>query len=390
MTIKGKFANNILGPSDVFKAGRDMPPGSIRWHMDCSADPLNILAPAQMIVAAIKQRMAELQPGQKLAVLMGENHTMPTHNLLPQMVMQLLRADPKTSNFVYLMELPYNFWSQVVNTVMKVKLPEELEFATGASDLIDQANQMSLRGFECTPNAPNTLFHTMRWIAHQGIRVRFNDVSRDYFWLQQKDMLIQSLCKENRITESIREIKLNSPQGIRIRNHFMAVLGVEFAQAHSADVIIQSTGLDHALGNCFERFAFEHSLAKTYGQRDIDTIPVFLTTDITKLHISKGGKTYKMGMNILEPEAIRFLQKKGVVIDGIKKVKFSTDEDVDQEFDYLRSINAASGNMLELTDDLEKEVPENKNRAKELILRIIDEYNCNNPESPTASTGPSP
>ncbi len=91
--------------------GRDLPPGSIRWHVDCLANPLDPRPAAEDILSAIDERRAELAPGQSLVVLMGESHDYPTHLALQRLVIKGLHA--RGERLTVADELPHNHWMRI-------------------------------------------------------------------------------------------------------------------------------------------------------------------------------------------------------------------------------------------------------------------------------------
>lgn len=378
MTIKSNFTHNILGPSGVFKAGPDMPPGPIRWHMDCSADPMNIVAPAQMIVAAIKQRMAKLQPGQKLAVLMGEFHTMPAHILLQQMVLQLLHEDkdPIIKNFTMNFERQHNFLSTIAEKYVGLTIPEGLRYSIAnydpeghtilSADIIFENDMV---------HAPVSHKNLMAWCHNRGIKTQFNDAAlkelQGSFYIDHEDPYVFELLKSLG-QETSTQINALHPIGFAVRNRFMAQRELDYANKNQSRLMIQSAGRDHLLGKAGTKYEFGHpyedSLTFVLKKQNVIVLPIFISIPF-------------FGVGCLPSDAAQELEQNGILIDGLNTGQFMGISWPQNEAKYIDSFNASSGGNIEIID-----LNGNNNRCQDESLAhiksIIELYKAANPEPP--------
>lgn len=363
MPEPGAFA-----PSGVVY-GRDLLPGSIRWHVDCVANPLDPRPAAEGILSAIDERRAELDPGQPLVVLMGESHDYPTHLALQRLVMGELHA--RGERLTIAEEFYHNYWSQTAAIGMERAVPDGLCSAPGYRvDPTGLANLSAYLGHCCPNYAPFSQWSKKAelygWIAadvRQGkdpqIGFLFNDAARDVsdiYCLLLQDLLTGAAIKSvsrrrpewKEVLKKYENIDPSSVAGMAIRNEVMAAAALDYAKKRGDPLILQMTGFAHLLGDIEQGFAFPDSLSAAFARAGAAVLTV----------LSTGGP--HSGVDILPWEAGATLRQAGFVVDGLSKKayeikalrsgKLELDED---EIDFIHEINAATGDKIPYIQVLE-------------------------------------
>ena len=357
-------------PSDTFRAGRDMPEGSIRWHLDCADNPLDLRPAADLIIKAIDERLAEIPPNQKLAVVMGEYHMKPTHIALQRLVVQRLHRRQQSGGptFTVHFEEPHNDWSQDTQNLMNINVPKGLFYRPGRYDLDGRATLSSELVFGFTDDATYSRKNLQAACYRlTGLRTQFCDASKSYQYyrhLDFKDPLnwsaMISLFWHSPWRYFIKS-RTARPTGVAIRNAVMLKNSMDFVSQER--LMLFCAGMYHIAGSDLGD-KFKHSLCGLFNKKGVAVLPVILTS-----------KENSLGLNKLPQAAFPTLRDYGVVIDGLgdkdMNVRIS---DYGEEEQYLKAINAASGGELTYIDIKERQKYVNVEIARQHAQELIARY----------------
>lgn len=358
-----------FAPSEVV-CGRDLPPGSIRWHVDCAKNSLDQRPAAEGILSAIDERRAELDPGQSLVVLMGERHSCPTHYALQRLVMGALHA--RGERLTIADELPYNHWMRIAANRMERGGREALCHTLGyRADPTGLATLSVCLGYDIQPFAPFSNWskeaELYKWIAadvRQGkdpqIGFLFSDAARDVsdgYHLSLQDPLtgaaMESVFRRHPEWGAVKSKNTINPcsvGGTAIRNEVMAAAALDYAKKRGDLLILQMTGIAHLLGDIKDGAAFADSLSAAFARAGAAVLVVFPTTQ-------------NHGVNTFPEEAGATLGQAGFVVDGLSEESYkmwilpSGEGILDgDEINFIQKINAATGDKIPY-------IEVNKNRA---------------------------
>ncbi len=381
-------------PSDRFLAGRDMPPGTLGWYVDCADNPMDLRPAVDAITRAIDETRAKAPDGTPLMVLFGENHVCPTHAHLLPFVANRLRA--RGENFVVAQEGAFNLWTQIASRGMGFLVPEDL--LRQPFYLYDETGRSALSallGYGGAAMAPVSTHNILAFLQEKGLKVVFNDAS--YIpRLRELDLenpvvarAVQAQSRRNGpqgvlAACAIKDYEwknenLNkdptSPEGIAIRNAVMTDLAVDFAGRHKAPVILQQIGLSHLFGYAADGCAYTDSLHAMATHRGLKVVSVFST---------KSRDDY--GLNLL-PFGAQGALKDTVVIDGLGEDEFGHGSGGPElEKAYLHGILEASGNEISFYD-VEGSREDWRARAQEEAEQILNTYHARQTPRTVADQG---
>lgn len=339
-----------FAPSDTFRAGRDMPAGSIGYHVDCSDNPYDLRPAADVILQAIDQRRKTLPAGTKLVVLMGEIHVMPTHLELQHMVIS--RLHNRGENFTVNFERQHNNWATSACKNMDFKAAQKLKAPGYCYDPDGRAALSATMTFVQPYFSPISNKSIWAFCYSRNIKTAFNDVEKkrtpQHSYLSMDDPLTARVATEYLeerdpdLCGKQHEIETSSPSGMAIRNRVMAHNALDHARVHNAPLILQSTGAAHVFGAIVENrnYCYQDSLSAVFEREGAAVLPVFIT--VRTYHY--GLNHY--GLNIL-PQDARSLLPQSVVIDGLAKDAFDFFWSI-RERAFLKKIHAASGHEIGL------------------------------------------
>lgn len=364
--VQGTAEGLAAAETYMFRAGRDMPPGAIRWRVDCSVNPLNILMPAQRIVDAIKERRRELGPGKKLVVIMGELHCSAAHILLQKMVAQLLKRGAETQNFTMSFERAYNAWWHEAKE-RGIAVPEELKYDFLHHDPKGEAALTCDLRKDGWRSISELELYKYCYVAE--IRSQFNDVSlvND----GSCDMQDPATCQvAKQLGHSLPGRFLpESPRGMAIRNVLMAERALQHSAHHKSDIVVQTTGLAHIFGEkstaVEEELPYRESLAARFQECGVDVLPVFIT-----------HRRAVCGLNSYPEAAAETIARSGLCIDGLDESLFNNgprNEYSEFERNHIIDIQHASQNALESVGIL-ADTSNYRNISAMAVQRLIERY----------------
>jgi hypothetical protein len=359
-------AGAFTAPHTLVLHGREMPAGSILCAIDCAADPLNVLAPVKKILEVIDARLASLLPGKQLVVLMGEAHSMPTHHAMQALLLQHLQAAGE--NFTVNIEQSHNSWSMIAKQDMGLTLPGDLVYSPGKYDADGQAVLSAYLGYKKISVSPVSVLNKKAFCFFKNVKTCFNDTA-----LTQKSMIdLKNSTVYEAATEYFSKIDLSLPQdiyftskeGLVIRNAVMAQLALAHADRHSSNLIIQSTGRAHVMGDKIIEHEYKHSLCAQFKALGAEVLMVAPTSK-------------EFGLNKIPPEAAGVMRD-CIVVDGLKEYEFGLHDDMnrstEEEWAFLQQINKASGGQMPLVDVLSDRDPYQKAAYKH-AADLIERYN---------------
>ncbi len=319
-----------LQPSATFISG-DSYADQIGHYINCTDNPYDLRPAADIIVAAISERLASLPAGKPLVVEMGEEHKKPSHKELQHLVaFRLLKENKK---FTFNFEQPHNVWAGIAKRDMNYDLESRLYYGSTSHDPRGQAILSAYMGFALSSMAPVSRNNQMAFLYHRGVSSAFNDAARDpsghYFDLE--DSLTRYFMEGNGWA-----LSLTSPEGMAVRNQVMARRGLSHAEDQDLSLILQQAGFNHVFGNVQDGEHYAESLSSAYRDLGADVLPVFLTDSLDST-----------GINVFSPESYGALSD-AVVIDGLAVDEFWGRSS--GEKDFIQKLHKASGDELEFYD----------------------------------------
>jgi hypothetical protein len=340
-------ANHLAQHTKIVE-GQDMPEGSILCTVDCSADPLNVLYPADKIMEVIAARRAAIGPDKKLVVLMGEAHSMPTHQALTALLLQQLHQNTKSKlgeNFTMNFEFRHNYCSLLTSVGMEMAVPEGLFYTPGQYDRSGKALLLASLGFFEPSASPVSVLNSFALCDALEIPTCFNDAAKtNQSTLDLKDPVTRQAAEEYfaRAKQNMpQDIYSTSPEGMAIRNMIMARQALEHAEYHQANLILQSTGLAHGLGHEQDKDLFAHSLYQKFTDTDADVLVVVPTSQAFCL-------------NNVPPEARATIRSSVIIVEGLAENEFGVNPGMNpslkEEWALLNEINKASSGKMKLAD----------------------------------------
>ncbi len=337
-------AMGAFGPSDTFVAGQDVPPGSIGWHVDCSANPLDLRPAVDTILHAIEEKLPSASPEKPLVVLFGEAHDTPAQIQLLPLVAEQFAA--QGHHFSIAIEMEHNFWLGCRHNT-----PRTLREMPGYQ--YDPDGLAALSAFlntwlpQYAPLSNLDLMATFYRIVSDSdgrVKALFNDAAREgsiygLITLDFDDPLTKRAGKQSRFQGSLKRnnCPYGSPEGMAIRNQAMAQSAMDHARSHKIPIIFQKTGASHVLGNTKKGNAFEASLYSLFSDKGAQALAIYPTS-------RRHGPT----LNTPPPEA-RDAFRHTVVIDGLSEKSFCI-SDKDAEAVFVNALRRKSGKNTKLRD----------------------------------------
>ena len=365
--IESRPMGAAFEPSDRFIAGRDLPPGTLGWHVDCAPNPMDLRPAVETILRALDETRAKGTDGKPLMVLFGEVHSVPAYCHLLPFVANRLHA--RGEDFVVAQERPFNLWAEATAWGMEPSVPEDL--LRQPSYLYDETGRGAVLSALCCVQigmAPVSTHNELAFFQDKGLKVVFNDVARDRFLLEidlENPVVARAMQAQPRRNHLHCDGRNSTaPEGIAIRNAVMADLAVDFARRHKVPFILQQTGLTHLFGNETDRraCAYADSLHAMATHRGMEVLAVLPT-----------NHHYKCGLNLLPSGAQRAL-KDTVVIDGLAEDEFGHEyKDPAMEKAHLCEMLTASGNEIPFYD-VGANLEEWRGRAREEAKNILEKY----------------
>jgi hypothetical protein len=224
-------------------------------HLDDVATDLLISAShaAEVTLARRAEMDKAGKSDQPLIVLKGEHHHTPWDHLHHFFFLQeLLQREERVA---CCFEAPHNVLATQFTLHEKRVSTEEQAFRFRELERTGILSLKSSLGFVATFDADHTRSILRYFMLRQRVSARFTDVS----FVMRGTKILKILDEEDSsTTDSIRacfnklsgeNINAILPDGMRVRNHHMAKLAVDFAKVTHARIVIQQCGNLHVLGS---------------------------------------------------------------------------------------------------------------------------------------------
>lgn len=316
-------AIGAFGPSDTFIAGRDTPPGSIGWHVDCSANPLDLRPAVDTILRAIDEKLPSASPEHPLVVLFGEAHDTPAQRYLLPFTAHRFAA--QGHRFSIAIEQDHNSWSVLMNAAgFGIRIPDALHQRPGHLHDPNGLATISAAIAHINPLYAPSSFHDIlarhyRLASHSRgkIKLLFNDAaciseeSSHASILNLNDPLTAWVAQSSYPSQSMEHLNFpsRSAEGIAVRNRIMAEIALNHACRNNIPIIFQMTGLVHVFGDVFWNFSFTDSLYNRLTRSGAKVLPIYIRRELYS--------------PVIETTAVL---PHSVVINGLSKRQFEADD----------------------------------------------------------------
>lgn len=337
--------------------------------VNCKPNPYDLRPAVAAILEAIDARRKTLAKGQKIVVLMGEEHATSSHILLQLFLIDALRK--RGERFTVSIEQPHNLWKY------NKALPD-------AGYIFDPAAACALSkflAFYAADVCPVSHRKFYQYLLNNKNLVVFSDAARKESagkrFLDQADPITRLFIQRhasNQETSSQKEISTgpNSP-GTKIRNHMIVDLTLGHANRHEADLVIFCGGSNHILGYDFPGFP-------ELGKEPYSTSLTSLFKQVCALPIPVMPESYLIGFQSsigLEHDALRQLES-SIYIGGMKKDKFGEkyQNELLEDLFIKNVLEASEANQNLRKENMPREHFKNISRLNfRKSLRELDLYN---------------
>ena len=257
------------------------------------------LAPVDQIIwASIQEEINGLKAGEKLAVIIGECHPLPTH-ILPQIGavsnLALWRNDgPKSSNrnFLYALEQPYNYLANTAEHLYNLYFPPSVanyfHHHDPSQQLLSKAMLVGADNPEALTNMPFAPISAQRRYAaciQHKIPIIFNDAAcqQTSCNIDPYDEIALRIAQDdygiNLFAESVPMAPfMNDNQDIRgvaIRHGCMVARSKEYTER----IIVQQCGAAHPYGNQYTGSPYKTALIPQYERAGYKTLGISFGVD---------------------------------------------------------------------------------------------------------------
>ena len=248
------------------QGGHSLPAGVYIQHEPLTsnhyiiANPLDQAAVDDIIYQSVCEARADMQPGGKLYVIMGENHGMPTHRMAQAALLDNLALANKSGNMphgnlLYAVELPYNDIAKYARNVYNIT-------SSHVGDILHRydpngsAYMRAVLSKNIYPYA--SLSRERAYLTCLYNKIPAVNIDLDMFSATSGDSYVIILSNEDPVLGLLFEdvanlnIALHASTGLGMlfRNGGMAIRAWEAAhKTHQADTIVISTGLSHVGGD---------------------------------------------------------------------------------------------------------------------------------------------
>jgi hypothetical protein len=323
---------------------------------------------------------ANLKEGQKLVILMGECHDMPTHIFLQQLLMKNLLEQSKTK-FAFGYEFPHNRMARILRKNLKMNIPKEFDSKLQSHDPDGKMLLQLFKKYLENDNAPHSNKNLFSFLLAQKISTRFNDTARLYtsegVYIDRNDPQTKKILG-NHLYFNQQRIDFQSSKGVALRNQMMVQNALQHMQDARVNVYIQQCGSSHLLGikkQDFPYSPFEESLSALFAQAGAVVLSVFPTVPSQPILLPsklRDGEPISFLCHDYNkdhiPDAAQEMLKNTQIVEGLSPVDFpstlkeylSQDDFSEEEFDklrylidenlYIQAIKDACGGELEIFD----------------------------------------
>jgi hypothetical protein len=298
--------------------------------VDCSEDPYD-LRPAteeitQQIFDLTNQGNGRSKP---VIVIMGEIHTNPLHRLLQQAVMANCLKENQNLSVAYHMEHEHNLLGHIARTREGINFLPQLDSTLKHHDKNGQMLVQAVLKHEPIRYATKSAESVLGFCLDRGISVAFTDIAKRYYderrqvfdWRDPETQLILTMPHGE-------ALNVESPQGMALRNHFMAQKTTDIIVQRKPDVVVHHCGREHVLGDTPSGFSFADSLLAKFLAKGFPTIAVFPET--------------KADHTRIPPEAFENTALK-ITVSGLANLSFGKNDP--QEMACLHQCRQASRDM---------------------------------------------
>ncbi|MFA7276834.1 MAG: hypothetical protein WC043_08535 [Pseudobdellovibrionaceae bacterium] len=307
-----------------------------------ASDAHDVQPAARGIFERILLTRRSLCSPQPVIVLMGEDHTKPSHKLLHQAVMALCHQHGLSVSYHF--EHEHNVAARLLRSRAGVALGPVQEERFAARDvqgalalkttMLYEPFRYATRSYEnlfgfCLDEGVRTVFIDAAKTPAVGLNGRKNLNLRDARTHQAAEQFLGRPCA---LTE---EICAESPDGMAIRNQMMVAASLRDAAQNPRDVVAVHCGYHHLLGDQRDGFLYDTSLMALFSQQSDAVLAVFPQEDGCFSHHPPDAHV-KGGL------------AKTLVARGLSQAGFMSGEE--GEGAEIIDICAASGDLVSLHD----------------------------------------
>lgn len=355
--------------------------------VDCTSNPHNIDPAVETIVAAIEHGQKEAaKTGKPLVVLMGENHSAPTHHLIQMAVIgELLKKG---------IDIRIGDEQDSASLLRFVHDKRIIPLSTGFARHVNAVfsdRDLSYRLLSAQSNRYMfaRLSHFVKYSLFNQLPVEVdrNDYPRQSmanglyfldhaFYYYDKDFAaydlhrqVIKLLKDNGYSQQdLDNLSATERNGMKIRNLHMVSKIIEKTQAHKPAVYIQLTGSAHVLGD--ENYPYSESLdgflSKEYG---FHVLPVSYTERTTEIAKKKNNPTCH-----LSDKDMSILLSRGVLIDGLSEKGFVYHRDAETTLRSHRGEHAELKQIIASSWTLQNYITSADVKNSSMIMTKLDQY----------------
>lgn len=314
--------------------------------IDCSANPYDLRPAAEAILTRALDMLSQRTNDKPVVILMGECHIASAHIALQQMVAQSLKESEQ--NFMVGVELPHNAWSVIARDDMDIDVPDGLYYSPNDLDDGGQASLTAYLSHDGTDGAPVAHQNLYSYFLNNRIPTFFNDAAKTKAGLDMNDPLM--------VHEEIVVQPKDIAGAMKARNKIMASLGDKYAKATGADIILQTTGMAHILGDEADHSSPDDSLMAAYEKAGFHVLPVFVNSEF----------------NMKVPKEAADKLSAAITAKGLATDMFLVMEEEEEE-DFLLQLSEQSGGELVVYDTLD-EVDKCRETVKAISAMLVEKY----------------
>lgn len=225
-------------------------------------------------------RAIEENPGRRVVVLMGENHTIPSHLVFQEAVIRGLEQDQKP--FILAQECGHNRVSYILNGIWGKDAPEVGALARDEYETLTRLLNISF-GSEQSPLTKTLLCQEQHKRKIPTINCDLAIEYDDNNSLDTKDPWTRDIVASHSGSGTIDRISAISSEGVALRNIGMVEKLLE--KTDDRDLVLLSTGITHLFGHIPIGFPYNESLYARLLQKGC--VPVSFCFEDS--HIKRGG-----------------------------------------------------------------------------------------------------
>lgn len=255
--------------------------------VDCSKAPYDLRPATEEITRQIFDLKNPKDGKNKpVIVIMGEVHTNPLHRLLQQGV--LARCSEAGLSVAYHMEREHNLLGHIARTRRGIQASPQLDGTLAYHDKDGQVLAKIALKYAPVRYATAAAENILGFCLDNGIATAFTDVAKRYS--NERAQVFDWRDPETKLIIPHGEtINVESPQGMALRNRFMAQKTAGLIVQRQSDVVVHHCGREHVLGDSLSGFSFAESLFAKFLAQGFLTIAVFPSTKTDQEKIPPEG-----------------------------------------------------------------------------------------------------